>query len=132
MYAKVLSTDLWRGPSDHGWHIADPSLQDIATAIERLDGKHHTLAILKGDGDAHLAVGGGANGQYVVFATFDNVRLFTLTSPEQPDSKVPLCVGGQEGDYSKNTVVDFPAALAAAKRFAETGQIDSALQWRSG
>jgi Immunity protein Imm1 len=132
MYAKVLSTDLWQGPSDQGRHIPGPSLQDIATAIERLDGKYHTLAMLKGDGDAHLAVGGGANGQYVVYATFDNVRFFTLISPGPPDSKVLLCVGGQEGDYSRNIVVDLPAALAAAKRFAETGQIDSALQWRSG
>jgi hypothetical protein len=132
MFAKVLVTDLWHVPSDHRRHIADPSLQDIATAIERLDGKYRTLAILKGDGDAHLAVGGGANGQYVVYATFDNARFFKLMSPGQPDSKVLLCVGGQEGDYSSNIVVDLAAALAAAKRFAETGRIDSTLQWRSG
>jgi hypothetical protein len=79
-----------------------------------------------------LAVGGGANGQYVVYATFDNVRFFTLMAPEQPDFKVLLCVGGQEGDYSRNIVVDLPAALAAAKCFAETGQINSTLQWRNG
>ncbi len=132
MYAKVLSTDFWQGPSDRGGHIADPSLHDIATAIERLDGKYHTLAMLKGDGDAHFAVGGGANGQYVVYATFDNVRFFTLMAPGRPDSKVLLCVGGQEGDYPQNMVADFPAALAAARSFAETGQLNSALHWRNG
>jgi hypothetical protein len=131
MYAKMLSTDFWQGPSDRGDHIADPSLHDIVTAIEGLDGKCRTLAMLTGDGDAHLAVGGGANGQYVVYATFDNMRFFTLMAPGQPDSKVLLCAGGQEGDYSRNIVVDLPAALAAAKCFAETGEIDLALQWRN-
>jgi hypothetical protein len=46
MHAKVLSTDFWQGPSDRGGHLANPSLQDVATAIERLDGKHYTLATL--------------------------------------------------------------------------------------
>jgi Immunity protein Imm1 len=132
MYAKVLSTDFWEGPSDHGGNIADPSLFDVVMAIERLDGRHYTLVTLMGDGDAHLAVGGGAYGQYIVYATFDNVRFFTLMSRGQPDCKVLLCVGGQEGDYSKNIVVGLPAALAAGKCFAETGQIDSTLQWRVG
>ena len=95
MYAKVLSADFWRGAIDDGRDVTDPSLEDIAKAIKRLDGHRHTMAILKGDGEAYLAVGGGADGQYVVFATFDNKRFFTLMSPRQSDSKVLLCVGGQ-------------------------------------
>jgi Immunity protein Imm1 len=90
------------------------------------------MATLKGDGEAHLAVGGGADGQYIVFATFDNKRFFTLMAPRQSDSKVLLCVGGQEGEYSKESVVDLSAALAAAESFAETGQMNLALRWQSG
>jgi hypothetical protein len=113
MYAKVLSTDFWNGAIDDGRDIADPSLEDITNAIAALDGKRHTMVTLKGEGDAHFAVGGGAEGQYVVYATFDNEHFFTLMSPGRSDSKVLLRVGGQEGDYPKDVVVDLRTALAS-------------------
>jgi hypothetical protein len=128
VYAKALSTDYWRGTACDGEEIAHPSLEDIKAAITRLDGKYRTIVTIKGDEDAHLAVGGGASGEYVVYATFDNKRFLTLTSAEPSDSKTMLFVGGQEGDYPKNIIVDLPLALAAAKAFAETGQIDPGLR----
>jgi hypothetical protein len=131
MYAKALWTDYWRGTACDGDQIAHPSVEDIEVAITRLDGKYRTIVTIKGDEDAHLAVGGGASGQYVVYATFDNKRFSTLMSAEPSDSQTLLLVGGQQGDYPRNIVVDLPLALAAAKAFAETGQIDPGLRWRN-
>ena len=131
MYAKALWTDYWRGTACDGDQIAHPSVEDIEVAITRLDGKYRTIVTIKGDEDAHLAVGGGASGQYVVYATFDNKRFSTLMSAEPSDSQTLLLVGGQQGDYPRNIVVDLPIALAAAKAFAETGQIDPGLRWRN-
>jgi Immunity protein Imm1 len=127
MYAAMLSTDFWQGVRCDASDIAHPSPEDIEAAIKALDGMHRTTV----NDDAHLAVGGGTGGQYVVYATFDNARFFMLMSSEQSECKVLLFIGGQEGDYPKSIVVDLPLALAAAKSFAETGQIDMALQWRS-
>ena len=131
MYAAALSTDFWQGVRCDASDIAHPSLEDIEAAIKALDGKHRTTVTIRGNDDAHLAVGGGTRGQYVVYATFDNARFFTLMSSEQSESKVLLFIGGQEGDYPKSIVVDLPLAVAAAKSFAETGQIDLALQWQN-
>ena len=131
MYAKALWTDYWRGTACDGDQIAHPSVEDIEVAITRLDGKYRTIVTIKGDEDAHLAVGGGASGQYVVYATFDNKRFSTLMSAEPSDSQTLLLVGGQQGDYPRNIVVDLPLALAAANAFAETGQIDPGLRWRN-
>jgi hypothetical protein len=127
MYAAMLSTDFWQGVRCDASDIAHPSPEDIEAAIKALDGMHRTTV----NDDANLAVGGGTGGQYVVYATFDNAFFFMLMSSEQSECKVLLFIGGQEGDYPKSIVVDLPLALAAAKSFAETGQIDMALQWRS-
>jgi hypothetical protein len=109
-----------------------PSLEEVEAAIKRLDGKRHTIVTIDGTDRAHMAVGGGGDGQYIVYASFDNERFFTLKSAERSDSKVLLLVGGQDGDYPKSIVVGLPLALAAAKTFAETGQIDPKLLWQEG
>jgi hypothetical protein len=131
MYAAVLSTDFWQAVRCDASDIAHPSPEDIEAAIKALDGMHRTTVTIRGNDEAHLAVGGRTGGQYVVYATFDNARFFMLMSSEQSECNVLLFIGGQEGDYPKSIVVDLPLALAAAKRFTETGQIDIALQWRS-
>jgi hypothetical protein len=131
MYATALSTDYWQGVRCDGSDIANPSPEDIEAAIKALDGKHRSTVTIRGNDVAHLAVGGGTGGQYVVYATFDNTRFFTLMSAEQSESKVLLLIGGQEGGYPNSIVVNLPLAMAAAKSFAETGQIDPTLQWRS-
>src|ERR1700694_2166654 len=131
MYTNAIVTDLWSGVRCEESSIMNPSWEDIEIAIKRLDGKHRTIVTIKGEEEAHLTVGGGAGGQYVVYATFDNANYFTLMSNDQSQSKVMLFVGGQEGDYPKNIVVDLHPALAAARTFAEIGQIDRDLAWRN-
>jgi hypothetical protein len=42
---------------------------------------------------------------------------------------VTLFIGGQEGEYPADTVVDFKSALAAATTYAESGILRSDLRW---
>jgi hypothetical protein len=53
-------------------------------------------------------------------------------SADQSQSKVFLFIGGQEGDYEKEIVVNLDLALAAAKFFADHGDLaNPSLQWRN-
>jgi hypothetical protein len=130
MYVRNLTTDKWHDTSDEGRDIGRPTWADIEAAIRQLDGRVYTLAIIGGEGEAHLAVGGGSEGRYIVYATFDNWNFRTLTSAATESSKIYLFIGGQEGDYPSNIVVSLQSALQAARTFAELGQIDASLSWR--
>jgi hypothetical protein len=128
MYVSKLNRDARRGWEEEV--VVNPSWQDIEAAINALDGKLRTVITISGEGEAHMAVGGGDSGQYVVYATFDNANFFTLLSLDQSEGKLLLFVAGQEGDYDKKIVVDLQSALTAAKTFAEDGKIDTTLEWR--
>jgi Immunity protein Imm1 len=112
-----------------GGHISRPSWTDIEAAVKNLDGKKFTMVTVEGTGGAHLTIGGGTSGKYVVYATFDRIQFFTLATHGKGETKVPLFVGGQEGEYPENIVVDSTLALAAAKSFADFGRLDSNLFW---
>ncbi len=87
------------------------------------------MAVLSAGGEWHLAVGGGSSNRYVVYMTFDNMSFLNLLSRDEADRTVTLFVGGQDGLYPDNTVVDITLALRAAKAFAETGQADPSCKW---
>jgi hypothetical protein len=130
MFAKILSTDLWGGPTDVGdADVSAPSWNQIETAIRALDGKRRTMVILGGDGESHLAIGGGSSNCFVVYMTFDNMHFFNLLSRDRADKTATLFVGGQHSQFPDNTVVDIALALRAAKTFAETGQPDPSCMW---
>jgi hypothetical protein len=129
MYVKSLQYDNWENARGTDERIDNPSLTDIELAIRAIDGKRRQGVILVGVGDAHLAVGGGLGGQFVVYATFDNERFFSLTSNDNRGSSVRLLVGGQEGEYPSHMIVNLDHALAAAQAFARSGQLAPQLQW---
>jgi hypothetical protein len=129
MYARSLSTDCWQGTESKTNLVSDPSWQDIENAIKDLDGKVRTSAALHGEGEAHLAVGGGSSGRYLVYATSDNRHFSTLTNGQAARSKVQLYIGGQFGEYTDNLIVDIASALTAARSFAESGELDPTVPW---
>ena len=96
--------------------------------MKRLDAKEYTTVTLCGDDDAHLAIGGGA-GQYVVYATYDNIKFWNLLSGAPSGTVILLNVGGQEGNYQARQVIPMDAALHAARVFFETGQLDPESIW---
>jgi hypothetical protein len=129
MYVSKLMRDASGGRREEGV-VDNPSWQDIEATINALDGKLRTVITIGGEGEAHMAVGGGSSGRYVVYATFDNANFFTLLSSDRSEGKLLLFVAGQEGDYDKKIVVDLQSALTAAKTFAEHGKVDTTLEWR--
>jgi hypothetical protein len=128
-YVRQLVTDHWIGVQNKETELCDPSWSDIEAAIRNLDGKGRTTATLLSDGDAHLTVGGGENGQFVVYATCDGLYFFSLAVDDRSSDNVFLFVGGQTGDYPKNTVVDIALALRAARAFTDSGNLDPSLRW---
>jgi Immunity protein Imm1 len=128
MFVTTMTTDYWEGVKSKHDTVLSPSWTEIEAAIACLDSETLTMVTLRGEGEAHLAVGGGG-GRYVVYATFDNQKFLTLTRGGEGRSKVSLSIGGQMGEYPEDIVVDGPLALAAAKSFAESGQINDHLHW---
>ncbi len=76
-----------------------------------------------------MAVGGGENGNYVTYATFDNQHFHTLLNPSNPSGIITLVIGGQKGEYAANECVDLNMVLKAARKFAETGKLDETVLW---
>lgn len=129
MFVTALSIDLWDGVTDEGDDIPAPSWQQIEAAIRDLDGKRRTIVTLAAEAESHLTIGGGSSNRYVVYMTFDNMEFHNLLSGDRAEQVVKLFVGGQDGLYPDNTVIDITLALKAARGFAETGQPDPSCKW---
>ncbi len=130
-YVTRLVADAWEGVHDRGNEIQEPSLADMERAIDRLDGRTHTMVILGTANEAHLAIGGGG-GQYLVYATYDNVTFWSLLSSDAPEGFMPLNVGGQVGEYPAKQIVSRDRAMMAARTFFVSGKRESALEWKEG
>ena len=129
MFASELSADRWVGDDDVGTEIQSPTLANIERAVHKLDGEEYTSVTLGAEGETHFAIAGGSADRYIVYATFDNMTFHNLCGPGDKSDTVYLTVGGQEGDYPGNTIVDRETALAAAKTFAESGELDPRFTW---
>jgi hypothetical protein len=109
--------------------IHSPSWPKIESAIRSLDGIQSTLITLGGEGPTHLAIGGGTEGQYVVYMTPDNLNYYNLIVPSKPYQPVYLMAGGQLGQYPARQCVDLDTVLLAAKTFAQKGQLEELVCW---
>jgi Immunity protein Imm1 len=130
MYVRALTKDNWEGERDASEHIKNPSWNDLETAIRALDGGRRTVVVLEGERGANLTIGGGADGRYIVCATLENGDIFTLCLSEQSLAKVTLYIGGQDGEFPDNFIVDIATAMLAAKTFAKSGQLNSTALWQ--
>jgi len=120
------------GPEDSSSdEVKNPTWADIEAAIQRLNGDTRTLLIL-GIGAPpvpHMAIGGGQDGKYILYATADNLSFRTLINPHATTGKCSLVAGHQRGEYELKLCVGLSDVLQAAKTYAETGELDSRLQW---
>jgi hypothetical protein len=121
--------------------ITNPTWADVEREIDALDGRTRTLVILapappKGPpkGDHHLTVGGGADERFVVYTTEDNLTFWNMTDPEKrrSDRKIPMVIGGQEGEYRESQLVPRELALRAARQYIEDGSRALDLTWTVG
>jgi len=131
--SKTLVVTRMDGPEDRDpAELERPAWTDIESAIRRLDFDSPSLLIL-GIGPApvpHMAIGGGDQGRYIVYATPDNVIFHTLVNPLAPTGKYLMVAGGQRGEYDLQLCVSLEDALQAARTYAESGQLDSKLKWK--
>lgn len=114
---------------DQGRTIKNPSLDQVEQAIRALNGGNRTIVTVAIGRDAHLAVGGGSDDRYVVYATFDNVTFHNLQGQRTENGTVLLNVGGQEGEYPAKTIVEIEVALTAARSFSRNARLDPSLNW---
>jgi hypothetical protein len=129
VFVKRLTYDRWVGNRDQGTTVERPSWPAIQERIARLDAREHTIVTLAGDdGEAHLTIGGGG-GRYVVYAMRDNMSFDNLVDTARGPALERVVAGGQEGEYPARQVVSLEKAVEAAREYAETGGLSSALQW---
>ena len=85
--SKTLVVTHMDGPEDRDpAEVENPSWPEIEAAIRRLDGDSYSLLLL-GIGPAevpHMAIGGGDQGRYIVYATPDNKVFHKLINPQAP------------------------------------------------
>jgi hypothetical protein len=109
----------------------NPTWREIEAAIRRLNGDTCTLVIL-GIGDPpvpHMAIGGGEDGNYIVYITDDNEVFYKLVCPQAPSGKRTLVAGGQLGNYELRMCVSLSDAVRAARTYAEQGKPEPSLAW---
>jgi hypothetical protein len=86
------------GPNDAARReLSNPGWIDIETAIRQLNGVDRTL-VLFGSGTPvpHMAIGGGRNGKYIVYATHDNITFYTMSVPTEVKVKWSSLAGGPD------------------------------------
>lgn len=120
--------DCWDGIDNTEWHVLSASAEDLDQALDRLDARTYTMLTIAGDGEQHLAIGGGG-GRYVVYATFDNERFWNLLRSEPVDGVELVTAGGQEGEYPAMQVVTLSQARAAGRVFLDAGKLDPDQEW---
>lgn len=130
MFVTDLSIENWIDRFNQEEVIETPTWNQIETAIRELNGKNKTLVTIGAEDDTYMSIGGGAEGKYIVTATFDNFDFYVLVNLLKVDNQIEkLVVGGQKGNYSKKMCVDLLPSLLAARTFAESGRLDTLLSW---
>ena len=130
MYVVEMFADSWEGIEQSGNILLNPSWEDIDAAIRKLNGGEYTIVRLQGKDEAHMAIGGGGHGRYIVYATFNNEEFFNLLCDDKAIGSVLLFIGGREQDLPMETVVEVDLVFKAVKTFVERGELESNLQWK--
>lgn len=131
MFVRKLFTEDWAEPTHFQHMVEDPSLEDIEAALQTLDGERHTLVILQVTDEHHMAVGGGNNGMYTVYVTFDGDTFFNLINDTPSSDMVRLVAGGQEADYPGRECVSLEDVMKAAKFFAQFDRLNPDMHWEN-
>ncbi|MDH5563638.1 MAG: Imm1 family immunity protein [Nitrospirota bacterium] len=126
-----MFADSWEGIEQSEIILLNLSREDIDAAIRKLNGGKYAIVTLQGQDEAYLAIGGGAHGRYIVYATFNNEKFFYLVPDDKAMGSALLFIGGQEGDFPMETIVDVDLLFKAVKIFVEIGELESDLQWKT-
>jgi hypothetical protein len=102
----------------------------IRNLITALDGDTRTLVTIYAE-EAHLAVGGDAHSNLIVYATFDGETFQNLVTPTAGNQRVRIVAGAQPGDHPARDLVSVEDALAAAITFAHDGSLSAEANWET-
>jgi hypothetical protein len=100
---------------------------ELADAVGRLDG-HNTTAVTVGAFGNELLIGGGDEGNYIVTVFRDGMP-FSLVGDRQAGGVRMMVIGGQLIPQPEQYLVGPERALAVARYFARTGQLDQSESW---
>lgn len=131
MYARRIVADRWHDTFNDEEEIDAPTADILARLLDRLDARTHTLLMLQGPREAHMAIGGG-NGQYIVYFSPVAEQFWNLHRRASRDGITMLTVGGQEGDYPSSQIVTKEEAWQAANFFLVNGSMAPDLDWKEG
>ena len=133
MKISTIFQDDWVGVRSNDREFECVDVSQVVDAIDRLNGKNHTLVILTLDDGTMMNIGGGNDGLYVVHVAIDIDReLFNLVDPtKSPEAVVDVVAGGQAGEYPARQAVDKDTVIRAAREFAVNGTMSSELTWES-
>jgi hypothetical protein len=133
MAIDVLTICEWVDRSVNHTEIKNPSWFDVEEAIRSLNNAERNDLYLipdENDPETYLGIGGG-DGRYLVTGSVRNERFPTIVDPEKPTTpKELLLVGGQDGDYPCNWIIDLETALNAARVFYDSGTFASGPNWQ--
>jgi len=128
----LLTVCEWFDRTRSDTEITKPAWEQVEVAIRRLDNDRWNDVYLypeSSDPETYLCVGGGAD-RYLVSGSIGNEVFPTVIDPANSDTKeVPLVVGGQEGLYPANWIVDLTTALRACKAYYELGHLGGDITW---
>lgn len=127
MYIDKISFD---SAENHDRMILEPSVDDIVHYIGLLNGETNTIVTLETLHEAHMGIGGGNFGLYILYATFDNVNFFNLIDRSKEGSPIILTIGGQDGQYPIFQCNSKIKVLEAAIEFALNGKLLDKLDWQ--
>lgn len=117
--------------------ISNPTWEQIEGEIRKLDGSTYSGVILAPsaplgvpEGEHHMGIAGGLNGNLVVYMTEDNQAFWNARENEsRPLGSVTMTVGGQDGDYSFAELVATETAVSAAREYFRTGGRSALVRW---
>jgi hypothetical protein len=136
MWIKTITYEQLEGVYNKG-KIIEENIEWglIENIIKSLNGNTNTLVTLsynlKEKSEIHMAIGGGNEGKYIVYLTYDNINFYYLINSLNlnEESGIELKVGGQYAEYPKQWCVSLDKVLLAAKTYAEKGEKDTTLNW---
>ncbi len=97
-----------------------PAIDELDSAIQRLDGQHATLLIMD-SGKNKLFIGGGPVVYSVSLQLGDN-DFYNLKSGALRDGRQAVTLGGQSVDFPRRLLVSREEATHAAREFLSTGE----------
>ena len=122
--------EMWGPADDDEEGSMEPTWQQVTDAIDRLGEEGSSMLLLAGEEDVpHLCIGGGEDGQYILYVTHADGKFYSAVDPKGGDEPVQVRTGGEVREFPARLCVGEATVLRAARTFFETGELDKTVAW---